>query len=101
MQFFAAISKCLISRKLRLSKADPAYEKDATTLLWEAVENRPVQGRRTIDVSSRQAQTGDGSKRRQARSARTASVTLQAAMVTLKGLRRPGQNGGPRIKLLD
>jgi hypothetical protein len=85
----------------RLSKADPAYEKDATTLLWEAVENRPVQGRRTIDVSSRQAQTGDGSKRRQARSARTASVTLQAAMVTLKGLRRPGQNGGPRIKLLD
>jgi hypothetical protein len=81
-----------------LSQTDPAYEKNVTTLLWEAVENKPVQGRRTIDVSSRPAQTGDGSKRRQARSARTASVTLQAATVTLKGVRRGNK---PSIKLAD
>jgi hypothetical protein len=84
-----------------LSKQDPAYEKDVTTLLWEAVENQPVQGRRTIDVSSRPAQTGDGSRRRQARSARMTSVTFQATTVTLKGVRRPGENGGPSIKLPD
>jgi Transposase DNA-binding/Transposase Tn5 dimerisation domain len=84
-----------------LSKTDPAYEKGVTTLLWEAVENRPVQGRRTIEVTSRPSLTGDGSRRRQARSARTATVTLQAATVTLKGLWRPGQDGGPRNKLPD
>jgi Transposase DNA-binding/Transposase Tn5 dimerisation domain len=84
-----------------LSKADPAYEKGVTTLLWEAVENQPVQGRRTIEVSSRPAQTGDGSQRRQARSARTATVTLQATTVTLKGLSRPGQDSGARVKLPD
>jgi hypothetical protein len=84
-----------------LSKTDPAYETNVTTLLWEAVENTPVRGRRTIEVSSRPAQTGDGSKRRQARSARTSSVTLQAATVTLKGLRRPGQGGRPSYKLPD
>jgi hypothetical protein len=86
----------------RLSTADPAYEKDETTLWLEAVEKTPVQGRRTIEVTSRPALTGDGSRRRQARSARTVSVTLQATTVTLKGLRRPGQKkGGPSIKLPD
>ena len=86
----------------RLSKTDPAYEKDETTLWLEAVEKTPVQGRRTIEVTSRPALTGDGSRRRQARSARTVSVTLQATTVTLKGLRRPGQKkGGPSIKLPD
>jgi hypothetical protein len=65
------------------------------------VEKTPVQGRRTIEVTSRPALTGDGSRRRQARSARTVSVTLQATTVTLKGLRRPGQKGGPSIKLPD
>lgn len=82
-----------------LAKTDPAYEKDVTTLLWEAVESRPVQGRRTIEVTARPALTGDGSKRRQARSARTTSVTLQATTATLKGLTRPGQDGKPGIKL--
>jgi Transposase DNA-binding/Transposase Tn5 dimerisation domain len=83
-----------------LSPTDPAYEKDVTTLLWEAVEKAPVQGRRTIDVSARAAQTGDGSQRRQARSAREARVTLRATTVTLKGQTRPGRAAGqPRIKL--
>jgi hypothetical protein len=84
-----------------LSKKDPAYERDVTTLLWEAVENQPVQGRRTIEVSPRPAQTGDGSRRRQARSERTTSVTLQAATVTLKGVRRKPPDAGPSFKLPD
>lgn len=84
-----------------LSKDDPAYEKDVKTLLWDAVENKPVLGQRTIEVSSRPAQTGDGSKRRQARSERTINVTLRAATVTLKGTRRAGQNGQPGRQLPD
>jgi hypothetical protein len=84
-----------------LSKKDPAYEEDVTTLLWDAVENQAVQGRRTIEVSSRPKQTGDGSKRRQARSARTATVTLQAATVQLKGVRRPGPDGTSSSQLPD
>jgi hypothetical protein len=84
-----------------LSKTDSAYEKDVTTLLWEAVEKAPVQGRRKIDVSARPALTGDGSRRRQARSARTVSVTMQAATVTLQGPRRQGQKGQPSRKLPD
>jgi hypothetical protein len=84
-----------------LSQTDPAYEKNVTTLLWEAVENRPAEGQRTINITSRPALTGDGSRRRQARSARTTTVTLRATSVTLKGLRRPSQDGGTRIKLPD
>jgi hypothetical protein len=84
-----------------LSKKDPTYEKDVTTLLWEAVEQAPVQGKRQIEVGPRPALTGDGSKRRQARSARTASVTLQAATVTLQGPWRPGQDGERGRKLPD
>jgi hypothetical protein len=84
-----------------LAKTDPAYEKDVITLLWAAVENAVVQGRRSIEVSARPAQTGDGSRRRQARSARRASVTFQAATVTLRGPRRPGQNGRPSKRLPD
>jgi len=84
----------------RLSPTDPAYD-EGTTLLWEAVENTAVRGRRTIEVASRPALTGDGSRRRQARTQRTASVTLQAATVTLRGLRRPAQEGRPSTKLPD
>jgi hypothetical protein len=84
-----------------LSETDPAYEADVTTLLWDAVERRPVRGWRKIEVSARPAQTGDGSVRRQARSARTARVTFRAATVTLKGVRRPGPDGGPSTVLPD
>jgi Transposase DNA-binding/Transposase Tn5 dimerisation domain len=84
-----------------LSKTDPAYEKGVITLLWEAVENTPVRGHRTIEVSARPAQTGDGSRRRQARSARTARVTIQAATVSLRGPRRPGAEGEPSQRLPD
>lgn len=84
-----------------LSKTDPAYATNEITLLWQAVEPAPVQGRRTIEVGPRPAQTGDGSKRRQARSARTTMVTLQATTVTLRGPRRPESKGQPRKKLPD
>lgn len=67
----------------RLASSDPADA--ATRTLWEAVSATPVRGRRAIEVSVRPALTGDGSRRRQARSARTATVTLQATTVTLQG----------------
>lgn len=84
-----------------LAKTDPAYEKEVTTLLWAAAEKATIQGRRTLEVGPRPALTGDGSKRRQARSARTTSVALSASTVTLKGLMRPSQNGGAKIRLPD
>lgn len=84
-----------------LSKADPTFEKDVTTLLWEAAEKAPVLGRRKLEVGSRPAQTGDGSRRRQARSARAVSVTLQAATVTLRGPWRLTQHGQPGRRLPD
>ena len=51
----------------------------------------PVLGRLQIAVSARAAQSHDGSKRRQARSARLATVTVQAGRVTLQAPWRPGQ----------
>jgi hypothetical protein len=84
-----------------LSKNDPAYDAETTRLLWEAAEKTAVQGRRTIDVSTRPALTGDGSQRRQARSARTTCVTFQAATVTLRGPRRAGPAGEASRKLPD
>jgi hypothetical protein len=83
----------------RLSTTDPAYVKEVTTLLWEAAEKASVQGQRTLEVTSRPALTGDGSQRRQARSARKTSVTMRGCTVTLKGLRRPGRNGEASTRL--
>jgi hypothetical protein len=81
--------------------ADPDPDPDPTRLLWEAVEKAPIEGRRQIDVSARPASTGDGRRRRQARSARRASVTFQAVTVKLQGPRRPRQGDQPGRKLPD
>jgi len=83
-----------------VAATDGLYEKDVTTLLWEAAEKAPVYGRRQIEVCARPALTGDGSQRRQARSARAASVTLQAATITLQGPTRR-QKGQLSRKLPD
>jgi hypothetical protein len=53
--------------------------------LRETVAAGPVLGTRTIEVSARPDKShGDGGKRRQARSARTTTVTVQACSVTLQ-----------------
>lgn len=59
--------------------------------LTETVAAAPILGTVQIEVSGRPAQSHDGSKRRQARSARTATVTVQACRVTLQAPWRPGQ----------
>ena len=66
-------------RRLR----DPAGEK-----LYAAVAQTNVLKRLTIRVSAREALSGDASRRRTARSAREATVTVQAASVTLKAPHR-------------
>ena len=53
--------------------------------------SHPVLGTLKVEVGARPARSHDGSKRRQARSARTATVTVQSGRVTLQGPRRPGQ----------
>jgi hypothetical protein len=56
----------------------------STAGLLATVAATPILGRQTIDVSKREASTGDGRKRQQARTARQATVTIQAARVELR-----------------
>jgi hypothetical protein len=69
-------------------------EPDETTgiarKLTETVAAGPVLGSLKVEVSQRPAQSHDGSKRRQARSARTTTVTVQACAVTLHAPWRKG-----------
>lgn len=55
--------------------------------------------RLSIDVSPREAQCGDGSRRRQARAGRHAEVTVRAAYVTLKAPERRCGGGLPDVKV--
>jgi hypothetical protein len=59
--------------------------------LLASVASGLVLGTLKIEVSARPAQSHDGSKRRQARGARTATVTVRACRVTLQAPWRPGQ----------
>jgi hypothetical protein len=69
----------------RCVQGDPAGKLTAT------VAAGPVLGTLQIEVSARAAQSHDGRKRRQARSARTPQVTVQACPVTLQAPWRPDQ----------
>jgi hypothetical protein len=64
---------------------------ETTRKLSETVAVGPALGTLSIEVSMRPAQSHDGSKRRQAKSARTAKMTVQARRVTLRAPWRPGQ----------
>ena len=65
---------------------------DSTGKLRETVAAGPVLGTRTIEVGARPDRShGDGGKRRQARSPRTATVTVRACVVTLQA---PWRSGG-------
>lgn len=59
--------------------------------MYAAVEKTKVRKRLTINVSEREAKTGDGSRRRQARQARTTEVSVRSASVTLKAPSRKGK----------
>ena len=63
--------------------------------LTETVAAGAVLGTLKIEVSARPDQSHDGSKRRQARTARTANVTVQACRVTLQAPWRAG--GAPKM----
>jgi len=66
--------------------------------LTETVAAGPTLGTLLIEVSPRPAQSHDGSKRRQAKSARTAKMTVQACQVTLQAPWRSGQKL-PEVKV--
>ena len=65
-----------------------------------SILNMPVLGTMTIEVSKRQPSTGDGRKRRQARtSARKAEVTVRSKRVLLRPPRRPGGVKLPAVQV--
>jgi hypothetical protein len=63
---------------------------ETTGKLTETVAAGPILGTVSIEVSKRPAQSHDGSKRRQARTARATEVTVQACRVTLQAPWRMG-----------
>ena len=58
--------------------------------LWEQVGSTQVLGTMEVSVSRNRPRSKDSRKRNQPRSARTATLTIQATGVTLKGPWRPG-----------
>jgi hypothetical protein len=69
-------------------------DKDAAagcpTRLRAQVASTPVLGNLTVDVREREPKSKDDRKRKQARTARTAELTVQAVRVRLRGPDRPG-----------
>ena len=63
--------------------------------LFEKVAASPVLHHLEVEVGKRPAKSGDDRKRKQARQARTAKVTVQAATVELQGPERPGGRPAP------
>jgi hypothetical protein len=60
------------------------------TRLRAHVASTPVLDHMTVDVREREPKSKDGRKRKQARAARTAELTVQAVRVKLRGPDRPG-----------
>jgi hypothetical protein len=58
--------------------------------LFDEVAAAAVLGTLTVEVRPRPQTSADGRKRRQARSGRTTTVTVQAARVQVRGPKRPG-----------
>ena len=58
--------------------------------LWAQVSSTEVLGTMEVQVRKNIPSSGDNRKRKQPRSARTASLTIQATRVKLKGPQRPG-----------
>lgn len=64
---------------------------DGPAKLYERARSAAVLGSVEVEVSARRASSGDKRKRRQARTARAATVTVRSATVTLKPPYRPDQ----------
>jgi Transposase DNA-binding/Transposase Tn5 dimerisation domain len=67
-------------------------ETDGPTKLFEQARSATMLGTLEVEVSARRACSGDDRKRRQSRSARTATVTVRSATVTLRPPYRPDRN---------
>ncbi len=63
---------------------------DCPTRLRAQVASTPILGHLTVDVRGREPKSKDDRKRKQAREARTAELTIQAGRVRLRGPERPG-----------
>jgi Transposase Tn5 dimerisation domain/Transposase DNA-binding len=63
---------------------------DCPTRLRAQVASTPILGHLTVDVREREPKSKDDRKRKQARDARTAELTVQAARMRLRGADRPG-----------
>jgi hypothetical protein len=85
-----------IVRACQNRQVAPAAETGAgpstTAKLWEQVAATPVLHTLTVEVSRRdEPKVKDQRKRKQPRGARTATVTVQATRVKLRGPQRPGK----------
>ena len=69
---------------------DKDAEAGCPTRLRAQVASTPIMGHLTVHVREREPKSKDDRKRKQAREARTAELTVQAARVTLRGPDRPG-----------
>lgn len=69
---------------------DRSLSSEQERKLWEEIASTEVLGTMEVVVSKNQPRSKDDRKRKQPRSARTATLTIQAARVTLKGPWRPG-----------
>jgi Transposase Tn5 dimerisation domain/Transposase DNA-binding len=69
---------------------DEGAPDDCPTTLRARLASTPILGHLTIDVRERVSSPKESRKRKQAREARTAELTVQAGRVTLRGPARPG-----------
>jgi transposase Tn5 family protein/transposase-like protein len=69
---------------------DKGADADCPTRLRAQVASTVILGHLTVEVRGREPKSKDDRKRKQARDARTAELTVQAARVRLRGPNRPG-----------
>jgi hypothetical protein len=67
--------------------------------LREQVASTPILAELTVDIRERDPKSHDDRKRKQPREARTATVTVQATRVKLRGPRRPGDGKLPDVEV--
>ena len=88
----ACRDRCLVPAS-RSTPEDPSSgdTEAAPALLWATVAARPVLRTISVQVRPHEAKSGNGQKRKKARSGRTAVLSVRAAGVTLRG---PSRKGG-------
>jgi Transposase Tn5 dimerisation domain/Transposase DNA-binding len=86
-------------RNLRQQQPPSQEQEEQTEKLFAFVASGPVLARLRVEVSKRPAKSGDGRKRKQARQARLADVTVQAATVQLQAPERPAEQQMPAVSV--